>query len=153
MIDNIPGTKDEIYTNVKSYFARAYVDANSVIQTDDKEQGIIIGKGLYPKVYVLKLLGVVNTYLDCYHILRVDVKEGKVRIICSANMWEEYNGKGELDDRVYIVDYASFTDKRLFDKGRQMEATVNLIDEMLKSIANLEKTLKVGGLSIETEEW
>jgi len=153
VIDNLNGTKQDLYIRVKNYFARAYNNANSVLQTDDKEAGVLIVKGLYGNVYELRMLGVLNTYLNVYHILRVDIKEGRVRIICSAQMWEEYRGNGELDERVKIVNYAPFTDKRFFDKGKQMEATLKLIDKMHESINELEEALTSGSLSIESQEW
>lgn len=40
VVEDIDASADEIYVRAKSYFTRIYGDANSVIQTDDKEKGI-----------------------------------------------------------------------------------------------------------------
>jgi len=153
VINDVSGAKDDIYIKVKDFFTRNYKDANSVLQTDDKASGVLIGKGYYDNVYVLKALGVVNTVLKTYHILRVDIKDGRIRVICSADTWEEYRGNGKLDEKVRIIDYAPITDKRFFDKGKQMDAFVNLIDRMQNTIDNLEETVKKGSLSVESEDW
>jgi hypothetical protein len=41
-----PGTKDELYTKARAWFATAFKDSKSVIQMDDKESGKLIGKGI-----------------------------------------------------------------------------------------------------------
>lgn len=153
VLDDVPGTKDEIYIKVKNFFTRTYKDANSVLQTDDKEAGTLIGKGYFKHVFAWRMLGVLNSYLNSYHILRVDIKDGKVRAICTADQWEEYNGEGRLDETVNIVDYAPVTDRRFYDKGKQMEAFVNLVDLMHGTIDQLEKIIKVGGVAVESEDW
>lgn len=153
IIEGVSGSKDDIYIKVKDFFTRNYQDAKSVLQTDDKSAGVLIGKGYYRDVYVLKALGIRNTVLNCYHIFRVDIKDNRVRVICSADTWEEYDGKGQDKREVLIKDYAPITDKRFFDKGKQMEAFVNLIERMQSTIDILEKTVKGGSLSIESENW
>lgn len=153
VIDDVPGTKDDIYIKVKNFFARTYRDANSVLQTDDKESGTLIGKGYFKQVYTWKILGVTTLYLNCYHILRVDIKDGRIRAICTVDQWEKYDGKDNKDETVNIVNYAPITDKRFFDKGRQMEAFVDLVDMMHHTIDELEKIVKVGGVAVESEDW
>lgn len=98
-------------------------------------------------------MGIPNTILKCYHILRIDIKENRIRVICSTDLWEVYNGEGEHLKDVLIKDYAPITDKRFFDKGKQMEAFIALIDRMHNTIDAVEKTVKEGGLSIENEDW
>jgi hypothetical protein len=38
-------TKDELYARTKLWFANAFTSANDVIQLDDPERGIVLGKG------------------------------------------------------------------------------------------------------------
>jgi hypothetical protein len=154
IIDSIPGSKDEIYIRVKNYFARAYNDANSVIQTDDKNSGVVIGKGLYKYIYSsIYMLSTTLNY-SAYHILRVDMKEGKARVICSVTTMKVDNASSKNDYDYNIIDYAPFTDKRAFyDKGKQTEAFIRLVILMNESLDSIEKTLKEGALSIEKEDW
>ena|SRR5690554_3320164 len=41
--------KDEIFNRALNYFTYNYVSGKSVIQTQDKENGLIVGKGMYDK--------------------------------------------------------------------------------------------------------
>lgn len=83
IIENVEGLKNDIYIKVKNFFARNYKDANSVLQTDDKEAGVVIGKGRFSDIY---LTG--NTCFNVYHILIVDIKDNRVRIICNVSQWD-----------------------------------------------------------------
>ena len=68
VLENIEGTKDELYLKVKNYFARAYRDANSVLQVDDKEAGLLIGKGLYSDCFGYKANITVPVVYSAYHV-------------------------------------------------------------------------------------
>jgi len=153
VIDSISGTKDDIYIKVKNYFVRAYNNANSVLQTDDKQAGTVIGKGLYDLMVCNFMLTTCN--YKAYHILRVDIKDGKVRVICSASDIDvDQKGSNGISKSSYtLLDYAPIGDKRLLDKGKQTEAFIKLVGRMNSSIDALEKSLKEGSLKVENEEW
>lgn len=80
--------KEDIYLRVLSFFTYNYGNGESVIQIQDKEKGLIIGKGVYDNVHVG--ISLVSTEIDLSHIIRVDVKEGKARIFITLS---EYNSK------------------------------------------------------------
>lgn len=153
VIENLKGDKNSIYIAVKNYFTRAYNSANDVLQTDDKESGVIIGKGYYKHMYLGRTLGVVSTYLNAYHILRIDIKDGRLRAICSIDQVEVYNGQNHHLKDVNVFNYAPFTDKRYFDKGRQMEAFLSIVDRMTQSINMLEESIKSGVITGESDSW
>lgn len=48
IVDSIPKTKEQIYVAVNDWFARSFNDGKSVIQLNDKDAGIIIGKATSP---------------------------------------------------------------------------------------------------------
>jgi hypothetical protein len=73
--------KDEIYNRVLNYFTYNYTSGKSVIQTQDKENGLVVGKGLYINSHVG--ISFVTTYVSTWHILRVDVQDGRFRVIVS----------------------------------------------------------------------
>ncbi len=152
VIDDIDANSDEIYIRAKSYFARAYVNSNAVLQTDNRETGTIIGKGLYMDLASYNL-GVWR--FKAYHFLRVDIKDGKARIICSASTIMPYT-KSTDEYEYSIIDHYPITDKRnkWATKGSQKKAFENLINNMQHSVDALGESLKKGGtLNIEQEEW
>ncbi|MGM5629922.1 DUF4468 domain-containing protein [Apibacter raozihei] len=153
-IENIGETKDEIYKRVKSYFTRSYGSANSVIQTDDKEGGLVIGKGLYLNMTTF-LLGTWKT--NAYHILRIDIKDGRARIICTATTIIP-NSSSYLDDKYEyaIANYLPITDKRApaMTKKAQEEAFNALVEKMQESVESLAQTIKgEGGVKKEYADW
>jgi len=79
--------KDEIYNRVQNYFVYNYGSGKSVIQTQDKENGLIVGKGIYKDVHVG--ISLLTTYIDAWHIVRVDVKDGKARIILTLTEYDK----------------------------------------------------------------
>lgn len=83
-----PGIKkEEIYNRAQSYFVYNYVDGKSVIQTQDKETGLLVAKGWYNDVHVG--LGLITTYVDCAHVVRVDVRDEKARIVITLLDYEK----------------------------------------------------------------
>ena len=80
-------SKDEIYNRVLNYFVYNYGSGKSVIQTQDKDLGRVVGKGLYDNVHIG--MSLVTTYIDCWHIARVDVKDGRARIILTLTDYEK----------------------------------------------------------------
>lgn len=100
VVDNLKMTKDEIYVKAFSYFAYNYKDAKSVIQQQDKEAGVIIGKGFFKDFSMYKKsrdigMGLTFTTYDTYcatHILRIDIKDGRARIILTVDNYEINRG-------------------------------------------------------------
>ena len=76
----------ELFNRGLNYFTYNYTSGKSVIQTEDKELGRIIAKGLYDNVHVG--VTIVTNVFDCYHIARVDVREGRARILLSLTDYE-----------------------------------------------------------------
>lgn len=86
-------SKDEIYTRVLDYFVYSYGSGKSVIQTQDKELGRVVGKGLYNNVHIG--ISIITTYIDCWHIVRVDVREGRARIILTLTKYDKKKVGGD----------------------------------------------------------
>ena len=87
--------KEDLFIRALAYFTKAYGSANAVIQVQDKEAGVIIGKGKYANVYTghPAMMTITN---DAWHILRVDVKDGKYRITLTLTTYDSitYDGNG-----------------------------------------------------------
>jgi hypothetical protein len=69
-------SKDQLYTRAKRWFAETYKSAKDVIQLDDKENGEIIGKGLFNET-----LSVIGTKYDIsvYEAVKIFIKDNKVK--------------------------------------------------------------------------
>lgn len=88
IVYNVPGkTKDQIYVEVNNWFIHSFNSGKSVIQLNDKDAGSIIGKG-----YVDALgsnLGFFNkSDAAAWVIIRVDIKEEKMRVIATIQSYE-----------------------------------------------------------------
>ncbi|MDR2913421.1 MAG: DUF4468 domain-containing protein [Tannerella sp.] len=154
VIEYLPDKKDDIYLKVKSYFARAYKDSQSVIQTDDRASGLVIGRGFYKGVFSWHQFIVPISY-NAWHVLRVDIKDGRVRVICNVSEWDIDTGVGKNYNHSTfpILGYAPFTDKRINDKGKQAQAFLNLVDVMHFSINAIEEYLKMGSVGENNDDW
>lgn len=88
IIYEVPGkTAEEIYVEVNNWFIHSFGSGKSVIQLNDKESGVVIGKG-----YVASLgttVGFTNTSsAAAWVIIRIDIKDEKVRVIATIQSYE-----------------------------------------------------------------
>lgn len=154
VVEDIQGSKDDIYGRAKSYFARAYNNSKEVTQTDDKVGGLIVIKGLYTNL-ASHSLGAWT--LKAFHTIRVDIKENRARIICSAETIIPNSSSYPGNTYEYvIVDRFPVTNKTATGatKGSQEKAFENLINLMNESVGALSVALKEGGvLETEKEDW
>lgn len=95
IIDSIPKTKDQIYISVNDWFARSFNDGKSVIQLNDKDAGCIIGKGHIANMGSTMSF-VSNADISADVIIRVDMKDGRMRITTSIQQYEMEKGTGIL---------------------------------------------------------
>lgn len=95
VIDSIPKTKDQIYVAVNDWFVRSFNDGKSVIQLNDKELGTIIGKGHISNMgNTVSFASSADISADV--IIRVDMKDGRMRITTSIQKYEMEKGTGVL---------------------------------------------------------
>lgn len=95
VIDSIPKTKDQIYVVVNDWFVRSFNDGKSVIQLNDKELGTIIGKGHISNMgNTMSFASSADISADV--IIRVDMKDGRMRITTSIQKYEMEKGTGVL---------------------------------------------------------
>lgn len=69
-----PLTQNILYSKAKDWFAKAFISSENVIQKDDKEAGIIIGKGIIPVTG-----GIYLTDSKIDFTLKVQVKDGRYK--------------------------------------------------------------------------
>lgn len=76
-------SKADLYNRARTWFAKTYGSAKSVIQMDDKEAGEIVGKGLV-ETWMSLGLGV-KAHMFVYYTLTVYVKDGKYKYEAQIN--------------------------------------------------------------------
>jgi len=148
-------SKDEIYTRALSYFTYNYVSGDNVTQVQDKEVGRIVGKGLYGDYDFVP--GFMITDVDTWHVLRVDVKEGRARIILSLTSYLVKVSAGQYGsstgERKISGSYPVNPDgsqKNTFGKAFYFSHK-----NALETLNKLEKAIKEGNTSksIESDNW
>ncbi|NBW38841.1 MAG: DUF4468 domain-containing protein [Cytophagia bacterium] len=69
-------SQDELYTKAKIWLAEKFISANDVIQFDDKENGIVIGKGAIRT----KENGMAALIKNWRFTVKIQVKDGKYKV-------------------------------------------------------------------------
>ena len=77
-------TQAELYNRAKIWFVDHYNSAKNVLQMEDKEAGLLAGKGIIPIEFDVKVPSgndsiTVRQYFDIYHTIKVYTKKGKYR--------------------------------------------------------------------------
>ena len=147
--------KEEIYNRALNYFTYNYGSGKSVIQIQDKESGLIVGKGLYENVHIN--LSLLTTYIDTWHILRVDIKEGKARIVLTLTQYDSKGVGGNTPPSFYTRDVAQeypINPKGTY-KSMMTKAFYKTHQRAIASLDAIEKAIKEGNTSkaIEGESW
>jgi hypothetical protein len=148
-------SKVEIYSRVLNYFVYNYNSGKSVIQTQDEELGRIIGKGLYDDVHIG--VSILTTYIDCWHIARVDVQEGRARIILTLNEYEKKVVGGDSGPSYFttkVRDEFPITPKS-YTKTVMGKAFYKSHKAAKATLQNIERSIKEGNTSkeIENDNW
>lgn len=78
--EDTPGTQDQLYLKANQWMIKEFVDASSVIQHNDKEAGVVMGKFLLHGN--LRTVGYSGSSVDTriFAIIEITVKENKSRI-------------------------------------------------------------------------
>lgn len=151
-----PGiSKEDIYNRALNYFTYNYGSGKSVIQTQDKESGLVVGKGIYKDVHIG--MSLITTYVDAWHILRVDTKDGKARAIITLTQYEKKITGGNTPPNYSTEDIASTYP--INPKGNQKtvmtKAFYKTYQRAYKTLDALERTVLEGSTSksIENDDW
>lgn len=152
-------SKDAIFDKVQSYFSYNYVDGNSVIQAKDKESGYIIGRGYY------LLCDDMYKYVKAEHIIKVDCKDGRIRVIITVNNYDEDglafppDVHGNRHRNVMITTMYPFTkwnnrsERLTKDEKIHDEAFASLIGKVNAVFDDLKKTINKGSSVLDIDGW
>ena len=158
-------SKSDIFSIVETYFSYNYNDGKSVIQTSDKEKGIIVGKGIYPEIYksVNSMIGR-QTLFDVEHVIRIDCKDEKVRVIITVSRYKETQGNWmqiEKDQKIsdvfisgqYPIVPAKKENKLSREEKTYNEVFLKLTEKINNQFSEIQKTINKGNSKLENEAW
>lgn len=159
-------TKESLYNIIQAYFSYYYNDGKSVIQTVNPEEGYIIGNGYYVDVYDYTNSAIGRKgYYTSQHIIRVDCKDGRVRVIVTVNMysirvcnWMDYDLDVSISEDKISTLYpivSQVNPKKLTkSEKRSDEAFKSLVARINSQFDKIEETIQQkGGSVIQTEDW
>jgi len=139
-------SKEELFLRAENYFTYSYNTGKDVVLAKDKDQGLIIGKGIWTDFYVAKMS---SMNYSASHVLRLDIKDGKVRVTLTVQNYDIlYRNRDTgsttsvLLNSVYPLNTASAT------KTREGKAFYALHDKCMMAISLLILNLKTEGFSI-----
>lgn len=79
-------TKDALYLRCLEILNIAYKNSKEVIQTQDKEGGLIIGKGCFIDDIYATFLGTSKVgYREAKHTIKIEVKDGRFKVTITVN--------------------------------------------------------------------
>ena len=138
IIESVSGTPSEIYTSVISYMAMAYNSANDVIQQQDKEAGLIIGKGIFS----------LKDCMTCQHTIRIDIKPNRVRVLLYPDKYIYNNPQSDITKyaEINLLDSYPFSTHNYFGMVPTQRYVADNFIMLCKIIentfANIENSLK-----------
>jgi hypothetical protein len=154
IVDSLSQTKTELFNKAMDYFVLSYGDANSVIQNKDADNGVIIGKGLFKSVH---LVGYVFYYsrIDTWHILKIEVKDGKARITLYLTQYDETRVGGDTPDIhiSHLIAEQYPINPKAKQKSLYGEAFVKSHIKAMETLDVIEKDLKEGSTRKVNDNW
>jgi hypothetical protein len=146
--------KTELFKRAVDYFVHNYSDVNSVIQERDVVNGIITGKGVFRKVQVHTSI-LKNSVVDTWHILKVEVKDGRAKITLSLTQYDESVRGSEPPDIHYLYPISkqypfnpSGYEKDLYEQA----FNISLL-KAVETIASVEKALLEESTQKKNDDW
>ena len=130
---------EELYLRARSWFAHSFNSANHVIQMDNLDSGIIVGKGLF-NVNYKNPLGFISQGGAVHFSLDVRVKEGRFKYVLTdikydSSSLEQINSHGDLREKKPGGGINNMGKKGWkFMKEQTDEKSIDLINSLIKSM-------------------
>ena len=140
-------SKNDIYFSANEWFVNTFNSAESVIQMNDKEKGIIIGKG-YSDVYSKTSLSIIQSKL--YYTIKIEIKENKYKFSIYDIYYLAYPNQADLNPKpltsefLYSIYMKEDYNKTSFSGKSKLRLTyVSDLDKTIKTlIVNLKNNIK-----------
>lgn len=155
VVEDTTLTKEQLFLRARAYFVYAYASANDVIQMEDKEAGVIAGKGIYKDVYTGHPF---MTTITCHawHVLRIDVKDGRYRILLTLTDYDKdlYDGNGRFTSTFHSKVSSEYPIDPAGKSKTVMGKTFFYVHERAqKTMAALKVAMKEGTTVTESGGW
>lgn len=158
IVDSIPKSKEQIYIDVNNWFIHSFQSGKSVIQLNDKDMGVIIGKG-YVSNMGSTLSFASNANISAWVIVRVDIKDTKMKITTTIQSYEMEKGAGVLGAlagsyQTYHYEYIP-TECFPYTKKNKSEGAKAFVKSHLYSIIILDKLKEavLNGITGTENDW
>lgn len=157
-----PGkSKEQLYILLNYWYSNTFNSGKAVIQLNDKEAGVIIGKGYLANIAVHA--GGTNAYnVNLCPIIKTDIKEGKIRVIYTVPYYDVDvragggiigGSTGRLVEEKWPLDKCfPFVEK---DKHKKTSSKALVMAHAYSNVIinKIEEAVKNGLTGNETEEW
>ena len=158
-----PGkTKEQLYVLINYWYTSTFTSGKEVIQLNDKEAGVIIGKGFVEGIATHA--GGTNSYkVDLCPIIKTDIKEGKIRITYTVPYYDvdKLAGGGILGvgknathvEENWVLDKCFPFAKKDSHKKTSSKALVMAHAYSNVIMDKIEEAVKSGMVGNESEDW
>lgn len=162
-----PGrTKEQLYITLNYWYTNSFNDGKAVIELNDKESGVIIGKGYIDGIATH--LGGMNQYkVNLKPIIKTDIKDGKIRITYTVPFYdvEKLAGGGVISafgdgktqpkkiDENWVLDKCfPFAEK---DKHKKTSSKALVMAHAYSNVImdKIEEAVKNGLIGNEDDDW
>lgn len=153
--ENLSVSKDQIYEAALKYLQEAYKDTRYEISYNNKDKGIVVGSGEFIAFYESSNLISSQTF-NVNFFVRVDVKDGRVRIQFIAKQYKVTSLNDVKSDEVEDVDIASvapIADNKT-NKKNYIKAFDALEQLVFKTLNNVMEAIKAAQAPVvDGDEW
>ena len=162
-VDSIPNkTKEQLYVLINYWYTSTFTSGKEVIQLNDKEAGVIIGKGFVEGIATHS--GGTNSYkVNLCPIIKTDIKEGKIRITYTVPYYDvdKLAGGGILGvgknathvEENWVLDKCFPFAKKDSHKKTSSKALVMAHAYSNVIMDKIEEAVKSGMVGNESEDW
>lgn len=117
-------TKDFIFDETKEKLAVLYNNLSEVLETENRDKGVLTIKGLYPDVYCEQIFAESGVPNKAQHLLKIEAKDGRMRVTISIlDVRKTYKDVNNMDTHMYynLEEVYPINDGDRYDvRGRMM---------------------------------
>jgi hypothetical protein len=148
-------SKEDIYIRSKNYFTYNYVSGDNVLQVDEPEKGVLVGKGLYVNVHITKIAMAHINY--CFwHVIKFECKDNKARVTITlqqVQMRGDITPGSEFEKR-HVVDMYPFKEKMMnVIKKHDMDSLLAMRKKLNTEFNRIHKTISGGNTDNENSDF
>lgn len=112
-------SKEEIYNKARQWFSQYFVSGKSVVDYEDKKEGVIIGNGVADNG---SMMGVIK--YKFYYNIRIDTKDGKFRALTTITKHTNTDSNSTYDTAVVDQERVDASKQKINDLIAQIKAYI-----------------------------